>query len=119
MSKDPADIWLFSYGTLRQKNVQLATFGRELEGREDALVGFVSNMIAISDPEVVATSGKTHHPIVASHRQSGRRGCRHGFPDHGPRSLPLRIPRGLTDERVAVRLKSGREAFVYVRAAGA
>ncbi|MFJ5369319.1 hypothetical protein ACIPIA_08860 [Bosea sp. CER48] len=56
MSEAAAGIWLFSYGTLRQKNVQLATFGRELEGREDALAGFASSMIAISDPEVVATS---------------------------------------------------------------
>lgn len=65
MGEDAADIWLFSYGTLRQKNVQLATFGRELEGRQDALVGFARSMIAITDPEVVATSGETYHPIVA------------------------------------------------------
>jgi hypothetical protein len=30
---------LFSYGTLRQEEVQLATFGRRLAGRPDALVG--------------------------------------------------------------------------------
>ena len=119
MSKDPADIWLFSYGTLRQKNVQLATFGRELEGREDALVGFVSNMIAISDPEVVATSGETHHPIVA----------RTGNPADAVAGMVFRITAAelaaadsyeVSDyERVAVRLKSGRAAFVYVRAANA
>ena len=51
MGEDAADIWLFSYGTLRQKNVQLATFGRELEGRQDALVGFARSMIAITVPE--------------------------------------------------------------------
>jgi gamma-glutamylcyclotransferase (GGCT)/AIG2-like uncharacterized protein YtfP len=31
---------LFSYGSLRQPAVQVATFGRELSGREDELVGF-------------------------------------------------------------------------------
>ena len=59
---------LFSYGTLQQANVQTTTFGRLLEGRPDALVGYEQSMVAIDDPEVVRTSGKTHHPIV---RHSG------------------------------------------------
>jgi hypothetical protein len=55
---------LFSYGTLQQPNVQLATFGRLLSGSPDALVGYEQSMVAIDDPEVVKTSGKSHHPIV-------------------------------------------------------
>ncbi len=55
---------LFSYGTLQQLEVQMATFGRPLSGAADALVGFKQEMVAIDDPEVVATSGKSHHPIV-------------------------------------------------------
>jgi hypothetical protein len=56
---------LFSYGTLQQEDVQLATFGRRLTGVSDALVGYRQSMVAIQDPEVVRTSGKMHHPIVA------------------------------------------------------
>ena len=56
---------LFSYGTLQQRDVQLATFGRELHGTPDHLVGFRQSMVRIEDPEVVKTSGKTHHPIVS------------------------------------------------------
>src|SRR5271170_7970196 len=56
---------LFSYGTLQQEDVQLATFRRRLAGVSDALVGYRQSMVAIDDPEVVCTSGKTHHPIVA------------------------------------------------------
>jgi Gamma-glutamyl cyclotransferase, AIG2-like len=56
---------LFSYGTLQQEDVQRATFGRRLSGVSDALVGYRQSMVAIDDPEVVRTSGKTHHPIVA------------------------------------------------------
>src|ERR1700675_4223277 len=56
---------LFSYGTLQQEDVQRATFGRRLSGVSDALVGYRQSMVAIQDPEVVRTSGKTHHPIVA------------------------------------------------------
>ena len=54
---------LFSYGTLQQREVQLATFGRELLGASDQLVGFHQSVVKIEDPEVVKTSGKTHHPI--------------------------------------------------------
>ena len=32
--------YLFAYGTLQQPDVQRATFGRLLEGENDALVGF-------------------------------------------------------------------------------
>jgi hypothetical protein len=56
---------LFSYGTLQQEDVQIATFGRRLEGSADALVGYRQSLVAIDDPEIVRTSGKTHHPIVA------------------------------------------------------
>ena len=56
---------LFSYGTLQQDDVQLATFGRRLTGVSDALVGYRQSMVAIEEPEVVRTSSKTHHPIVA------------------------------------------------------
>jgi len=55
---------LFSYGTLQQDNVQIATFGRLLSGKLDSLLGYQKTMVAIEDLEVVRTSGKTHHPIV-------------------------------------------------------
>jgi gamma-glutamylcyclotransferase (GGCT)/AIG2-like uncharacterized protein YtfP len=55
---------LFSYGTLQQENVQLSTFGRLLDGQHDNLVGYAQDLVRIEDPHVVATSGKTHHPIV-------------------------------------------------------
>jgi hypothetical protein len=67
---------LFSYGTLQQRDVQLATFGRELQGVAAQLLGFHTSMLKIENPEVVKTSGKTHHPIVkqtgvAEHRVAG------------------------------------------------
>jgi hypothetical protein len=56
---------LFSYGTLQQDGVQLATFGRLLKGRADSLVGYAQSMVEIEDADVIAKSGKTHHPIIA------------------------------------------------------
>jgi hypothetical protein len=55
---------LFSYGTLRDPAVQKANFGRELAGRDDRILGFRLELIEIADPEVVALSGLTHHPIL-------------------------------------------------------
>ena len=55
---------LFSYGTLQQDRVQIATFGRRLQGRTDALVGYRLSTVTIEDPEVIAKSGKKSHPIV-------------------------------------------------------
>ena len=56
---------LFSYGTLQQPEVQLATFGRLLDSRPDRLPGYRLGLLAIDDAQVVATSGRTHHPIAA------------------------------------------------------
>ena len=111
-----SDVWLFSYGTLQQEDVQLATFGRLLEGRRDALPSYATSLVEIRDPEVVARSGKTHHPIV---RASGN-------PDDTVEGHVFKITAAelaaadayeVDDyKRVAVRLKSGLEAFVYVAA---
>jgi hypothetical protein len=55
---------LFSYGILQQENVQLSTFGRLLQGQRDELLEFERSLVRIADPQVVATSGKTHHANV-------------------------------------------------------
>ena len=52
---------LFSYGTLQTESVQLATFGRKLNGSPDALIGYRLRMIQIMDQEFVATSGAEYH----------------------------------------------------------
>ena len=55
---------LFSYGTLQQKNVQLANFGRELSGSKDTLQGYVVGEVEITDERVLRESGKAFHPIL-------------------------------------------------------
>ena len=52
---------LFSYGTLQDSTVQLATFGRVLEGERDAIVGFERSHVAIRDVAVITKTGRTHH----------------------------------------------------------
>jgi hypothetical protein len=55
---------LFSYGTLQQPEVQLANYGRELEGSADVLVGYRLAPLTISDASVLALSGKAVHWIA-------------------------------------------------------
>jgi gamma-glutamylcyclotransferase (GGCT)/AIG2-like uncharacterized protein YtfP len=105
---------LFSYGTLQLKPVQRATFGRKLEGAADTLPGFEQAMLEIGDPAVVATSGKTHHPIV---RFTGREADL-------VRGTVFQVTRAelhnadkyevAAYRRVAVTLGSGTRAWVYV-----
>src|ERR1700761_3036044 len=59
-------IRLFSYGTLQLESVQLASFGRRLVGRRDAMRGFRKDLVEITDTEVIAKSGERFHPIVVA-----------------------------------------------------
>jgi gamma-glutamylcyclotransferase (GGCT)/AIG2-like uncharacterized protein YtfP len=107
---------LFSYGTLRQENVQLASFGRILSGSPDALPGYATTMIEITDAEVVAKSGMKFHPMVV---ETGNPS------DEVPGTLFLITEPELAAadayevsdyRRIEVSLRSGRRAWVYVRA---
>ena len=107
---------VFSYGTLQLESVQLATFGRTLAGTADELPGFAQSMVKIDDPEVVATSGKTHHPIVAFTGRDADTVAGTVF-----RITPEELQNADKYEvsaykRIAVMLRSGARAWVYVDA---
>ena len=107
---------LFSYGTLQQENVQLATFGRRLDGEKDELLGYEQTMVMIEDPDVVATSGKARHPIV---RFTGNAHDRVGGTVFDV--TDAEISRADQYEvaaykRVSAHLASGKVAWVYVDA---
>lgn len=112
---EPTEL-LFSYGTLQLAAVQLATFGRLLEGAEDHLVGYEKGWLEIADASVVQISGESRHPIVT---HTGR-------VDHRVRGTVLRVTidelqHSDTYEVAAYRreclaLASGKKAWVYVDA---
>jgi gamma-glutamylcyclotransferase (GGCT)/AIG2-like uncharacterized protein YtfP len=105
---------LFSYGTLQQPEVQRATYGRLLDGRTDALLGYRLAPLAISDPEVVRLSGKAVHTIA----------CFSGDASDRIPGVVFEISEAelaATDAyevdayaRAEVTLESGAHAFVYV-----
>lgn len=107
---------LFSYGTLQDKTVQMANFGRFLTGRADSLPGYTVLAILIGDPAVVALSGKTHHLIAQRSVKPTDEVLGTVF-DITAEELVAADRYEVSDyTRVAVILKSGAQAWVYVRA---
>ena len=107
---------LFSYGTLQQDNVQLSTFGRLLKGQPDQLVGFEQSLLIIDDPQVVATSGKTHHAIVKFNGRDDSRVSGTVFDITDADLVKADQYEVAEYTRIAVTLASGKQAWVYVDA---
>lgn len=111
-----ADIPLFSYGTLQLREVQLANYGRPLDGSPDALIGYRMEVLPDRDPNAVRISGTKTHMVVR----------RTGDPaDRVPGVVFLLTADELaaTDRyegsdygREELTLESGRHALVYVEA---
>ncbi len=104
---------LFSYGTLRQPEVQAALFGRSVPTVADTLPGYKLEWLLITDPEVIATSGKDRHPILRPGQASDSvQGGRLELDD----AELLQADEYEVDDyvRVQVVLGSGTEARVYV-----
>jgi gamma-glutamylcyclotransferase (GGCT)/AIG2-like uncharacterized protein YtfP len=104
---------LFSYGTLQQESVQLANFGRKLQGHADVVTGWRLSTVEITDPEVLAESGLSAHRIMVP-----------GEPTDEVDGLVFEImPEELkaadsyeTEDykRIKIKLRSGIESWVYV-----
>lgn len=105
---------LFSYGTLRQPDVQLATFGRELAGRPDAIVGFEQDWVTITDPHVIETSGSDRHPILRP-SERGDAEVEGTVFEVSAADLAAADEYEVDDySRVEVPLRSGARAWLYV-----
>jgi gamma-glutamylcyclotransferase (GGCT)/AIG2-like uncharacterized protein YtfP len=108
---------LFSYGTRRREAVQLATFGRRLQGRSDALPGFELSSVQIDDPHVIAASGTAHFANVTF---TGRRdSCVPGtvFEITGAELTAAdEYEQRAAYQRIAALLTPGNQAWGYVDA---
>jgi gamma-glutamylcyclotransferase (GGCT)/AIG2-like uncharacterized protein YtfP len=107
---------LFSYGTLREEAVQHAVFGRSLGGGADAVLGYRLESVTISDPAAIAISGKTEH-LILDH--TGRDGDRVEGAVFQITEAELALADTYEDaayQRVLAPLRSGGQAWVYVRA---
>ena len=116
MDQASASVALFSYGTLRQPEVQLGTYGRLVDAEEDVLAGHRLVEIVIDDPHVVSLSGKSVHTIAQPTGDPADRVA-------GVVLLLTEAELDATDAyedrayaRIEAALESGRRAFVYVDA---
>jgi gamma-glutamylcyclotransferase (GGCT)/AIG2-like uncharacterized protein YtfP len=115
LMSDSFVVRLFSYGTLQLPSVQQATFGRLLQGEADALLGYRRTMVKIDDPQVVATSGESYHPIVEASGDANDRVDGTVFAISAE-ELARADEYEVDDyQRVEAALASGRQAWVYVK----
>ena len=105
---------LFSYGTLQLPEVQLANYGRRLDGDPDALVGHRLVVLPDRDPDAVRISGAKTHMVA---RKTGDPADRIS----GVVFLLTEEELAATDRyegsdygRTELALESGRKALVYV-----
>ena len=111
---------LFSYGTLQQEHVQRSTFGRLLQGQRDELLGFEQSLVKIEDPQVVATSGKTHHANVTFNGRNDSRVSGTVFEITDTELAAAdQYEQIAAYIRIAAMLASGKQAWVYVDARSA
>ncbi|GAA2248049.1 gamma-glutamylcyclotransferase [Herbiconiux moechotypicola] len=110
------DVLLFSYGTLRQPEVQLATFGRLLDGRDAAIAGHRLEWLTITDPHVIATSGSDRHPLLVPAESGETVSSVAGTVfSITPEELAAADEYEVDDyTRIEVELDSGESAWVYV-----
>lgn len=108
--------YLFSYGTLQLKPVQLANFGRELIGQADSLLGYVMEQVEITDPNVLAQSGQKYHPILKYTGNTHDEVQGAVFEVTAAELIQADAYEVSDYKRVAADLKSGLRCWVYVSA---
>lgn len=104
---------IFSYGTLRQSNVQLALYGREVQPVPDSLPGWRLEWIQITDSEAIAASGSDRHPILRPGEDS--ESVTGAYLELNDSELAATDKYEVSDYvRREVKLQSGVTAFAYV-----
>ena len=109
--------YLFSYGTLQLKSVQVANFGRELIGRPDEILEYALEQVEITDPRVLEESGQKYHPIL-KFTGSPEDTVEGTVFEVTTKDLEKADAYEVSDyKRVSVKAKSGTNCWVYVSAA--
>lgn len=112
----PTDQTLFSYGTLQDEAVQIATFGRVLNGTPDILRGYILGTLTITNPGVVGTSGIETHPVIRKAKTNDMGATVKGtiFKLTAQELHQADIYEESDYDRIRVTLESGTQSWVYV-----
>lgn len=106
--------YLFSYGTLQLKQVQLENYGRKLKGSSDFLNGYRIEDLKITDIEVIRKSGKHIHPVAV--RSGNKNDVIKGMIfEITEEELQATDKYEVSDYvRVMEKFESGKEAWIYI-----
>jgi gamma-glutamylcyclotransferase (GGCT)/AIG2-like uncharacterized protein YtfP len=104
---------LFSYGTLQTDTVQLSLFGRRLDGKPDALVGYCLVTIQIQDQSFLAHSGAVQRNLLHTGNASDVvEGSAFMLTEEELERADNYEPAEY--RRVKVQLRSGLDAWIYL-----
>lgn len=106
---------LFSYGTLQYKKVQIETFGRELQGKRDKLIGYKISIIKINNQDVISKSEALEHPIIEY--TGNKEDIVKGVLFYIINKELIKADSYEVEEykRIKVKLESGEKAWVYIK----
>jgi gamma-glutamylcyclotransferase (GGCT)/AIG2-like uncharacterized protein YtfP len=108
--------YLFSYGTLQLKSVQVANFGRELIGSSDTLLQYIIEQVEITDARVLEESGQRYHPILKFTGNTENEVEGTVFEVTAEDLAKADVYEVSDYKRVSAHLKSGIDCWVYVSA---
>jgi gamma-glutamylcyclotransferase (GGCT)/AIG2-like uncharacterized protein YtfP len=109
MTTSNPTVLLFSYGTLQDKDVQIANFGRELTGHEDALPGY-----HLADP-VLGGASQYANVQSGSNPEDAVSGTVFEITEQELAAAD-KYEEDAEYRRIPVTLRSGDRAWVYLRA---
>ncbi|MDD3742195.1 MAG: YggS family pyridoxal phosphate-dependent enzyme [Lentimicrobiaceae bacterium] len=105
--------YLFSYGILQLKEVQIEVFGRILQGEKDKLPNYKLDKLKISDTEVLKKSGREFHPVAIKTNSPNDIVEGFIFEIQTPELYVADKLKGSDYKRVLATLSSGKQAWVY------
>jgi gamma-glutamylcyclotransferase (GGCT)/AIG2-like uncharacterized protein YtfP len=106
--------YLFSYGTLQKEKVQIALFGRILQGSGDTLRGHRVSVIEIKDESFLSKGEEKYQQtlIVSSDNNDTIKGTVLEITGKELRLADKYEPGNY--KRIKIVLESGKEAWIYV-----
>ncbi len=107
---------LFSYGTLREEPVQLAIFGHPIAGASDAIIGYALRAQIITDAKSIAISGRADHTTLERTGDDSDEVEGTVFSLTPDELAQADAYEDKSYHRIQVRLRSGLDAWVYVKA---
>ena len=115
MTLEPEDTErLFAYGTLQTEAVQLSIFGRRLEAQPDVLVGYCLATIRVEDQSFITHSGAVQRNLQHTGNASDLiEGLVLSLTQQEIERADAYEPAEY--KRVQVRLRSGSDAWVYLK----